>query len=264
MLWDYESAWAVAGPCMPSSAIDYATAAHTVHRLLRDRGITCDVVHPDADLSAYRVVVVPTLYLVSDAQADAVRAAAEAGAHVLVTYFSGISDPDDHVRLGGYPGAFRELLGIRVEEFFPLRVAESVALSDGGSGSELERGRPGGRRRGGDDLRRRPAVRAAGGDPARRRGRRRVVPRHPARRRLAGRPARPGRGRGRGRTGRGAAHRRRGRPPPLGRAQLALRAQPHRRAPRGRGRRPRPGLRGPASGRRCDLAPRTAAVVREE
>ena len=136
LLWDYESAWAVAGPCMPSSAIDYATAAHTVHRLLRERGITCDVVHPDADLSAYRVVVVPTLYLVSDAQADAVRAAAEGGAQVVVTYFSGISDPDDHVRLGGYPGAFRELLGIRVEEFFPLRVAETVALSGGGSGSQ--------------------------------------------------------------------------------------------------------------------------------
>ena len=42
---------------MPSSAIDYATAAHTVHRMLRDRGITCDVVHPDADLSAYRTVL---------------------------------------------------------------------------------------------------------------------------------------------------------------------------------------------------------------
>jgi beta-galactosidase len=97
--------------------------------------VTCDVVHPDADLSSYRVVVVPTLYLVSDAQADAVRAAAEGGAHVLVTYFSGISDPDDHVRLGGYPGAFRELLGIRVEEFFPLRVGETVPLSGGGAGS---------------------------------------------------------------------------------------------------------------------------------
>ena len=82
------------------------------------------------------MVVVPTLYLVSDAQADAVRAAAEGGAHVLVTYFSGISDPDDHVRLGGYPGAFRELLGIRVEEFFPLRVGETVPLSGDGAGSE--------------------------------------------------------------------------------------------------------------------------------
>ena len=136
VLWDYEALWAMSGPCMPSSVIDYATAGHTVHRLLRARGITCDVVHPSADLSRYRVVVVPTLYLVSDEHADAVAAAAESGAHVLVTYFSGIADPDDHVRLGGYPGAFRDLLGIRVEEFFPLRPGEHVALSGGGRGTE--------------------------------------------------------------------------------------------------------------------------------
>ncbi|MGG5260360.1 beta-galactosidase [Phycicoccus avicenniae] len=135
ILWDFEAQWAVAGPCMPSAALDYATAAHAVHRLLRDRGVTCDVVHPDADLSRYRVVVVPTLYIVSDDAASAVAAAAEAGAQVLVTYFSGISDPDDHVRLGGYPGAFRELLGVRVEELFPLRVGEQVALEGGGSGT---------------------------------------------------------------------------------------------------------------------------------
>ncbi|HET9633038.1 MAG TPA: beta-galactosidase trimerization domain-containing protein, partial [Terrabacter sp.] len=48
-----------------------------------------------------------------------------------VTYFSGISDEDDHVRLGGYPGAFRELLGVRVEEFFPLGREDTVALSEG-------------------------------------------------------------------------------------------------------------------------------------
>ena len=128
LLWDYEAEWALAGPCLPSGAVDYVTAAHTVHRLLRDRGVTCDVVHPGSDLSGYRVVVVPTLYLVSDEHATAVEAAARAGAHVLITYLSGISTPDDHVRLGGYPGAFRDLLGVRVEEFFPLRVGEEVAL----------------------------------------------------------------------------------------------------------------------------------------
>lgn len=50
---------------------------------------------------------------------------------MLVTYFSGISDENDHVRLGGYPGAFRDLLGVRVEEFFPLGPEETVALADG-------------------------------------------------------------------------------------------------------------------------------------
>ena len=134
LLWDYEAMWAVSGPGMPSSALDYPEAAHTVHRLLRDRGITCDVVHPGADLSGYRVVVVPTLYLVSAEHADAVAAAAVDGAQVVVTYFSGLADEDEHVRLGGYPGAFRDLLGIRVEELFPLRPGEEVALSGGGLG----------------------------------------------------------------------------------------------------------------------------------
>jgi beta-galactosidase len=88
-------------------------------------------VHPSADLTAYAVVVVPQLYLVTDEHAAGVAAAAEAGTQVVVTYFSGISDEDDHVRLGGYPGAFRDLLGVRVEEFFPLGPGGTVALADG-------------------------------------------------------------------------------------------------------------------------------------
>jgi beta-galactosidase len=135
ILWDYQAQWAAHGPAMPSSALRYPTTAHAVHRVLRDRGITADVVHPSADLTAYRVVVVPTLYLVTDEHAAAIAAAADAGAQVLVTFFSGISDTDDHVRLGGYPGAFRDLLGVRVEEFFPLMSGEQSRLQSGGTGT---------------------------------------------------------------------------------------------------------------------------------
>ena len=131
LLHDFQAMWAAAGPCMPTSELDALEAAHTIHRLLHDRGVTCDVVHPSADLTAYDVVLVPQLYLVTDAHAEAVAAAAEAGAQVVVTYFSGISDEHDHVRLGGYPGAFRDLLGVRVEEFFPLGPDGEVALADG-------------------------------------------------------------------------------------------------------------------------------------
>ncbi|MDN5767982.1 MAG: beta-galactosidase trimerization domain-containing protein [Humibacillus sp.] len=134
ILHDYQAIWASEGPCLPSSELDALEAARTIHRLLHDRGVTADVVHPSADLSAYGVVVVPQLYLVTDEHADAVSAAADAGAQVLVTYFSGISDEHDHVRLGGYPGAFRDLLGVRVEEFFPLGPGETVALTDGTGG----------------------------------------------------------------------------------------------------------------------------------
>jgi beta-galactosidase len=46
----------------------------------------------------------------------------------VVTYFSGIVDEHDHIRLGGYPGAYRDLLGVWVEEFHPLRQNESVVV----------------------------------------------------------------------------------------------------------------------------------------
>ena len=51
------------------------------------------------------------------------------GGTALVGYFSGIVDENDHIRLGGYPAPFRELLGITVEEFFPLRTGERVHLT---------------------------------------------------------------------------------------------------------------------------------------
>ena len=47
---------------MPSADVDYPEIAQLTHRLLRERGITCDVIHPSADLSAYAVVIVLTLY----------------------------------------------------------------------------------------------------------------------------------------------------------------------------------------------------------
>ena len=101
------------------------------YRALWQRNVTVDIVRPSADLSGYSLVVVPGLYLVTDADASNIAQAAERGASVLVTYFSGIADEHDHIRLGGYPGAFRELLGVRAEEFWALQDGETLTLDDG-------------------------------------------------------------------------------------------------------------------------------------
>jgi beta-galactosidase len=47
---------------------------------------------------------------------------------VLVTYLSGIVDERDQVVLGGYPGVFRVLLGVRVDELYPLPAGEEVRV----------------------------------------------------------------------------------------------------------------------------------------
>lgn len=131
ILFDYEAWWGAELDSHPSVDVTYTDRLAALHAALWRAGVTADVVHPSADLSRYRLVVVPTLYLVRDADADALRRFVEAGGTAAVTYFSGIVDEHDHIRLGGYPGAFRDLLGVRVEEFFPLRAGETVRLDDG-------------------------------------------------------------------------------------------------------------------------------------
>ena len=102
-------------------------------------GIPTDFRQGTDDLSGYRLVVAPMQYLVSDAGAANLDAYVRAGGHLVVTYFSGIVDENDHIRLGSYPGAFSGLLGVKMEEFFPLRGGESVRLSSFGAGTLLER-----------------------------------------------------------------------------------------------------------------------------
>jgi beta-galactosidase len=131
ILVDYEAWWACELDSHPSADVTYLDQPHALHAALTDLGIGVDVVHPDTDLSGYGLLVVPTLYSVTDATAARIADAVGTGASALVTYFSGIVDEHDHVRPGGYPGAFRDLLGVRVEEFYPLRTGEQVTLSDG-------------------------------------------------------------------------------------------------------------------------------------
>jgi beta-galactosidase len=120
ILWDAESWWATDGPGLPSPEIDYLAAVQAAHRQLWNLGITTDFAHPSSDLTAYRAVIVPSLYLVSDEAAAAINRYADSGGQLLITSLSGIADSTAQIRLGGYPGAFRELLGLRVEEFLPV------------------------------------------------------------------------------------------------------------------------------------------------
>jgi beta-galactosidase len=131
MVFDWQAWWATELDSHPSIDVTYLDRAHALHGALLDLGVGVDFRHPEDDLTGYGLVVVPTLYSVTDAAVSRIEEAADAGATVLVTYFSGIVDENDHVRLGGYPGAFRDLLGVRVEEFVPLREGERVRLSDG-------------------------------------------------------------------------------------------------------------------------------------
>jgi beta-galactosidase len=131
LLWDWQSWWAVEQNAHPTGDLDYLEQVRSYHAALWHLGFTTDLAQPSADLSRYRVVAVPSLYLVSDPAAENLASYVRGGGTLLVGPFSGIVDESLRIRLGGYPGAFRDLLGVRVEEFSPLPASGSVRLSDG-------------------------------------------------------------------------------------------------------------------------------------
>ncbi|MFY1690776.1 beta-galactosidase [Plantactinospora sp. WMMB782] len=132
VLWDWESWWALELDWRPSVDLDYRERmAAYYERLWRDR-LTVDFAHPERALDGYRLVVVPSLYLTTPAAAENLRRYVAGGGTLLVSYFSGIADADDAVHPGGHPGALRELLGLGVQEFLPLRSGETVRLGADG------------------------------------------------------------------------------------------------------------------------------------
>ena len=142
LLLDWESWWALELDSHPSR-LRLAELLREFYRPLFEAGVNASFAHPEGDLSGYRLLLVPALYLVTDAGADNVRRFAADGGTVLISFFSGIVDPSDRIRLGGYPAPWRDLLGLRVEEFAPLPEGAAVLLDHAGPG---DRGPAGGER----------------------------------------------------------------------------------------------------------------------
>ncbi|GAB3996312.1 hypothetical protein GCM10029992_16090 [Glycomyces albus] len=134
ILWDYQNLWAQEHEAKPTVDLDAKEIRDTYYAALWRAGITADVAHPEGDLSGYRLVVVPAVYLLSRAAAENLKAFVRDGGTVLVTPYSGIADETDTVYLGGYPGALTDLVGVRSDEFYPL-IDDTVALASGGTGS---------------------------------------------------------------------------------------------------------------------------------
>ncbi|WP_442577155.1 beta-galactosidase [Microbacterium sp. F51-2R] len=134
LIFSWESWWATQDDSRPSKALGYLDQVHAAYGAFHSLGITVDIVAPGADLSAYKLVVVPGLHLVRERDAVLITDWIAAGGTALVTFYSGTVDEDDRVWTGGYAGPFREALGIHIEEFAPVGPETALPLTSGATG----------------------------------------------------------------------------------------------------------------------------------
>lgn len=116
IIMDWPNWWGVEYSSGPSVDLTYIDRIMKYYRALYDLHISVDIVEPTADLSKYKIVIAPLLYMVNDDSIANIEGFVSDGGTLITTFFSGIVDENDIVRAGGYPGAFKKLLGIWVEE----------------------------------------------------------------------------------------------------------------------------------------------------
>lgn len=127
ILHEWNAWWAGAQDGRLSSEVDYPQVVHAWHRALWEAHLTADFAHPEHDLSPYKLVVVPQLYLLTDAAIDNLLSYVRAGGTLVCGFLTGVADEDDRVRPGGMDARLRELFGIRtLHEWWPLDAGESV------------------------------------------------------------------------------------------------------------------------------------------
>jgi beta-galactosidase len=121
ILYDWENAWAM-NDAMGLRRGDkgYLDDCKAHYRAFWRRGIPVDIIDEEQDLSRYKLVVAPMLYMVRPGVAERIAAFVEAGGTFVTTYWSGIVDENDLCFLGGFPGPLRPVLGIWAEEIDAL------------------------------------------------------------------------------------------------------------------------------------------------
>ena len=124
ILLDWENWWALELDSKPSADVTLLDGLYSFYKPLFESNIPVDFAHPEAELSSYKLVLAPHLYLVTDMATENLTEFVSSGGTLFMSFFSGIVDERDHVRLGGYPAPFREVLGLRIEDFVPLAAGE--------------------------------------------------------------------------------------------------------------------------------------------
>ncbi|WP_326551835.1 beta-galactosidase [Micromonospora sp. NBC_01813] len=126
LLHDWPSWWALEEPGRPSDRINAVDQLFGYYHPLWRRGVTVDLAHPESDLTGYACVVAPNLYLISDAAAQALTRYVAGGGTLLVGPFSGVADPNGHIRTGRFPAPLREVLGGSGEAWLPAPADQPV------------------------------------------------------------------------------------------------------------------------------------------
>jgi beta-galactosidase len=115
LIYDWENSWAIDMVAAPRTKNrDYLGTVLAHYSAFWSQGVTVDVVDSDQDLSGYKLVVAPMLFLLKDGVVERLAKFVEGGGTLMTTYWSGWVDSTTLAFQG--PSPLSKLLGLWTEE----------------------------------------------------------------------------------------------------------------------------------------------------
>ena len=139
VLYDRENNWAIQDAQGPRNEnMFYTEAVQKQYRALREQGLNVDVISMEHELSDYKIVAAPMAYMFKDGYEEKLRAYAENGGTLVITYWTGLVDGTDKCFLGGTPYGLMEAAGLRTTEIDALYDwEENHGISEPGNHLEI-------------------------------------------------------------------------------------------------------------------------------
>jgi beta-galactosidase len=129
ILYTHDNDWALQLPSRPNKHYNLRDHIQFFYNALHDRNIQVDFARPTEDLSRYKLVIAPSLHLLSGAEADFLKLYVQNGGTLVGTFNTGLVDEHCIAPGTAYPHSLTDLFGIEVHEFDSLPPGEENHLS---------------------------------------------------------------------------------------------------------------------------------------
>lgn len=109
----------------------YDRQLHLYYDALRRNGVNVDVLFPQMDFSRYRVLIAPSLFVVTPELASKLDDFVRNGGALVLSYRSGVKDEHNLVTRETLPGPLAKLAGIAIHDFDPqINQKQEIVESD--------------------------------------------------------------------------------------------------------------------------------------
>jgi beta-galactosidase len=139
VIYDWENMWAIdITRGVRNAGMHYYETVFEHYRAFWDMGINVDILDMEQDISGYKMVVAPMLYMYRAGFAAKLKSFADNGGVLVGTYWSGVVNESDLCFMGGRPGdGMAEVFGLYADEIDTLYDSQSNSMSYNGKTYKL-------------------------------------------------------------------------------------------------------------------------------